>query len=268
MEAHARREAGLIPRGMPAPDPYAFDFEAMFDEDYLFFYGPLLEERSDADADLIERLLGLTESMRVLDLGCGHGRIANRLAARGIGVTGLDASPLFTERARRSALQQALTNVEYVLGDMRSLPFESTSFDAVISWFTSFGYFDDGENRRVLDEARRVLRPGGRLAIEINNLAELLPRWQPVTVIERDGALAIDRARFDPVSGRARTERTIVKDGHSRRLTFSVRMFMPAELRDWLTDADFADVAFYDNQGEALTGTSRRAIALARKRPA
>ena len=59
---------------------------------------------------------------------------------------------------------------------MRTLPFDSATFDVVISWFTSFGYFDDDENRRVLDEAQRVLKPGGRLAIEINNLAELLPR--------------------------------------------------------------------------------------------
>lgn len=253
---------------MSTPDPHTFDFEAMFDEDYLFFHVPLLAERSDADADLIERLLGLTPDTHVLDLGCGHGRIANRLAAKGIRVTGLDASRLFIETAQRDASGQRLTTVDYVLGDMRTLPFESSRFDAVISWFTSFGYFDDDENRRVLGEAARVVNANGRLAIETNNLAEVLPRWQPVTVIERDGAFAIDRARFDPVSGRAVTERTIVRDGRSRQLTFSVRMFMPAELRDWLTDAAFAEVAFYDNRGEPLTLTSRRAIALARKAPA
>jgi SAM-dependent methyltransferase len=154
----------------------------------------------------------------------------------------------------------------YVEGDMRTLPFESATFDVVISWFTSFGYFDDDENRRVLDEARRVLRPGGRLAIEINNLAELLPRWQPVTVIERDGAFAIDQAAFDPMSGRAHTERTIIRNGHTRRLTFSVRMFVAAELRDWLTNAGFATTTFYDNRGEPLSIDSRRAIAVATTR--
>ena len=252
---------------MLASDPHAFDFDEMFDEDYLFFYAPLLEERSDADAELIWNVLDLTPDQRVLDLGCGHGRIANRLAARGARVTGLDATPLFLQRARQAAFEQHLSNVEYVEGDMRALPFESATFDVVISWFTSFGYFDDDENRRVLDEARRVLKPGGRLAIEINNLAELLARWQPVSVIERDGAFAIDRAQYDPVSGRAHTERTIVRDGTSRRLAFSVRMFMPAELRDWLTAAEFDSVAFYDNRGEPLTLLSRRAIALATTRP-
>jgi SAM-dependent methyltransferase len=252
---------------VPTSDPYAFDFDEMFDADYLFFYAPLLEEHSDADAELLWNMLGLAPDQRVLDLGCGHGRIANRLAARGAHITGLDATPLFIQRARASAAELALTNAEYVEGDMRALPFNSSTYDTVISWFTSFGYFDDDENRRVLDEARRVLKPGGRLAIETNNLAELLPRWQPVTVIERDGAFAIDRARYDPLSGRARTERTIVREGMTRRLTFSVRMFMPAELRDWLTHAGFDSVAFYDNRGEPLTPTSRRSIALATTQP-
>ncbi len=251
----------------PSPDPYAFDFDAMFDEDYLFFYAPLLEQRSDADAELIWRLLGLTTGATVLDLGCGHGRIANRLAARGARVTGLDASHLFLQRARdQAAAQPSEPSAVYVEGDMRTLPFESATFDVVISWFTSFGYFDDDENRRVLDEARRVLRPGGRLAIEINNLAELLPRWQPVTVIERDGAFAIDQATFDPMSGRAHTERTIIRNGQTRRLTFSVRMFVAAELRDWLTNAGFATATFYDNRGEPLSIDSRRAIAVATTR--
>jgi SAM-dependent methyltransferase len=243
----------------PPPDPYAFDFDAMFDEDYLFFYAPLLEPRSDPDADLIWRLLGMTTATTVLDLGCGHGRIANRLAARGAQVTGLDASALFLQRARETAPG----NVAYIEGDMRALPFDSGTFDVVISWFTSFGYFDDDENRRVLDETQRVLKPGGRLAIEINNLAELLPRWQPVTVTDRDGAVAIDRASFDPVSGRAHTERTIVRDGHTRRLAFSVRMFIAAELRDWLTAAGFSEVTFYDKHGEPLSSSSPRAVAVA-----
>jgi hypothetical protein len=56
----------------------------------------------------------------------------------------------------------------------------------VVSWFTSFGYFDDTDNRRVLHEAHRVLRPAGSLLTENNNLVELLPRWQPAFVTERD----------------------------------------------------------------------------------
>jgi SAM-dependent methyltransferase len=240
------------------------DRDEVFDDDYLYFYEPLLsDDASDREADLIWRLLELAPGMEVLDLACGHGRIANRLAAEGARVTGFDATPLFLERARADAAARGV-DVDYVEGDMRELPWEER-FDRVVCWFTSFGYFDDDDNRRVLREAHRVLRLGGRLLIENNNPAELLPRWLPSVVTERNGDFSIDRSRFDPVTGRATTDRVLVRDGRVRRFTFSVRMFMPVELRDWLLDAGFAAVDFYDGEGEPLTAQGRRMITIARR---
>jgi SAM-dependent methyltransferase len=241
------------------------DREQLFDDDYLYFYEDLLgDEQSDTETELIWRLLELEPGMEVLDLACGHGRIANRLAERGARVTGLDATPLFLERARADAEARGV-EVDYVEGDMRELPWESR-FDRIVNWFTAFGYFDDDEeDRRVLRAAHRALRPGGRLLIENNNTAELLGRWQPSVVIERDGNLMIDRSRFDPVSGRATTERVIVRDGTTRGVTFSVRMFVAVELGGWLRDAGFSAVDFLDRQGEPLTVESRRMVTVARR---
>ena len=241
-----------------------FDVDDVFDDDYLYFYGPLLEEAGDDDADAIWQLLELQPGLEVLDLACGHGRIAHRLAQRGARVAGLDSTALFLDRARAQASASGL-EIAYVEADMRSLPWPDQSFDRVVSWFTSFGYFADDENRQVLAEAHRVLRPGGRLLIENNNLSELLPRWLPSWVLERDGDLLIDRSRFDPVSGRATTARVVVRSGRTRRFQFSVRMFIAAELRDWLRQAGFAEVDFFDRDGAALTVHSRRMITIARR---
>ncbi|HEX6472348.1 MAG TPA: methyltransferase domain-containing protein, partial [Streptosporangiaceae bacterium] len=123
-----------------------FDVEGVFGDDYLRFYAEQLEERADADADLIWRLLDLEPGMEVLDLACGHGRIANRLAARGCRLTGLDATPHFLELARADAADRGVA-VSYIDGDMRSLPWEDGRFDRVINWFTAFGYFEDAGNR-------------------------------------------------------------------------------------------------------------------------
>jgi ubiquinone/menaquinone biosynthesis C-methylase UbiE len=244
-------------------DEVRFDSDEVFDEDYLYFYVPRLDETTDADVATITRLLDLDARADVLDLACGHGRIANRLAARGMRVAGLDATPLFLDEARRDAAARGV-EVEYVQGDMRELPWEDDSFDCVLSWFTSFGYFGDEHNRRVLGEARRVLRPGGMVMLELNNLVELLPRWLPSVVVERDGDFSIDRSTFDPTTGRATTERVLVRAGHVRRFVFSVRMFVAVELRDWLLGAGFTSVDFYGSDGAPMTAESRRMIALAR----
>jgi len=82
-----------------------FDAAAMYDEDYLYFFaapgdisefavhGPVVPGAGlagEAVAELARRLLDLRPGMSVLDLACGHGELANRLAARGCAVTSLD----------------------------------------------------------------------------------------------------------------------------------------------------------------------------------
>lgn len=201
--------------------------------------------------------------MEVLDLACGHGRIANVLAARGCRVTGLDATPLFLDRARRDAADLGVT-VTYVDGDMRELPW-TDRFDRVINWFTAFGYFDDTGNRRVLTEVARALRPAGRLALEMNNLDHLLRRFLPASVDERAGGLIIDRRRYDPLTGRMVSVRTVIREGRVRHIPYFVRMFAFTELRDWLLGAGFARVAGYGEQGEPLSMESRRMITVGRR---
>lgn len=66
----------------------------LFDDDYLYFYVDVLgDERSDAAAEVVARLLSLAPGMRVLDVPCGEGRIAGRLAQRGCGRGGATFEP-------------------------------------------------------------------------------------------------------------------------------------------------------------------------------
>ena len=53
-----------------------FDFEGAFDADYLYFYADRLDRSTDSDTELIWQLLEVEAGMEVLDLACGHGRIA------------------------------------------------------------------------------------------------------------------------------------------------------------------------------------------------
>ena len=238
-----------------------FDLDRIFGDDYLYFYD-FLDDRSERDVDLLWRVLGLERGVEVLDAPCGHGRIANRLAARGVEVTGIDITPMFLDVARADAAERGV-EVEYVQGDIRVLPWRDR-FDIVLNWFTSFGYFGDDDDRAILREAHAALKQGGRLAIDVHNGYAFLPRFQPEGVLERDGNFVIDLRRLDVATGRIETERIVVRDGETRRAHFSVRLFTYTELRDWLLQAGFTGVTGYDwESGEPLTLESRRMIVVA-----
>jgi demethylmenaquinone methyltransferase/2-methoxy-6-polyprenyl-1,4-benzoquinol methylase len=94
---------------------------------------------------------------RVLDACCGTGDLAVAAEREGGIVTGLDFSSAMLERARRKS-----DTVDWVEGDLLALPFEDGAFDAVT---VGFGVRNVASLEAGLRELRRVLRPGGRLAI-------------------------------------------------------------------------------------------------------
>ena len=84
-----------------------FDFDAVFHpENYLYFYeDTLTEERTLKEVDFLVRELALDSPKRILDLACGHGRHANRLAERGHSVVGLDRGRRFLEIAEEDVAE-------------------------------------------------------------------------------------------------------------------------------------------------------------------
>ena len=94
---------------------------------------------------------------RVLDACCGTGDLAVAAEREGGVVTGLDFSPGMLERARRKS-----DTVTWVEGDLLALPFDDDAFDSAT---VGFGVRNVTDLEAALAELRRVLRPGGRLAI-------------------------------------------------------------------------------------------------------
>ena len=150
-------------------------FRDWFGEDYLDVYPHRdVEEASDA-VELFLSEAEAAEGARILDLACGAGRHLSPLRDAGYAVTGLDLSRPLVQRAERAAGRGGV-----VQGDMRALPFAGAAFDAVVQFFTSFGYFATREeDRRTLSEVRRVLRAGGDFLLDFLNAArvrrELVP---------------------------------------------------------------------------------------------
>ena len=102
---------------------------------------------------------------RVLDLGCGAGTdslVAAQMVGPGGTVTGIDMTAEMLAKARASAAELGVTNVEFVEGEAESLPFPERSFDVVIS----NGVIDLVPDKdAVFAELHRVLVPGGRIQV-------------------------------------------------------------------------------------------------------
>lgn len=235
-----------------------------------FFEGDWLDEIAlNADAEWSERQtnflvekLGLETGERVLDLACGHGRVALPLAERGFQVTGVDLSPRSLELARAAAEARGL-DVAFVQSDMRELNFHG-EFDAAYNVYTSFGYFDeDEENLKVLEAVARALRPGGRFLIDVLNPGGLAARyrermWDPL----ESGGWFLQEHEFDVLRGRNKAVWTFLRpDGARSELTHSLRTYAPWELARMLDTAGFDVVgAWGDFEGAELKLESWRLI--------
>jgi SAM-dependent methyltransferase len=105
------------------------------------------------------QLLGSVRGRRTLEVGCGAGRWSIALARRGARAVGLDLSPAQLSKARELARARRV-QVDWVRANAERLPFPPGSFDRV---FTDWGALTFADPRRIVPEASRVLRPGGRL---------------------------------------------------------------------------------------------------------
>lgn len=220
------------------------DIAGMFSvDDYLYFYSDYLTpERSAAEAQAVVTLLEMERPMRVLDLACGFGRIANRLALLGHRVTGVEYQAGFIEIARSAARQLGILeqprggSARYEQGDMRQIDFPE-QFERAIMMFNSFGYFTDAENLEVLKRISRALVPGGQLGFDVGSRDGLLSNFHPHYVSEKDDSLMVNRFAFDVLSGRLHNQRIIIRGGVRKDIPFSIRLYSVSEMRGLLAEA-------------------------------
>lgn len=113
-------------------------------------------------------LLGAVAGRDVLEIGCGSAPCARWLATNGARVVGLDVSAAMLGRGRRAIAAGSSTTVPaLVQAGAEHLPFADDSFDIVCSAFGAVPFVAD--SARVMEEAARVLRPGGRWVFAVNH---------------------------------------------------------------------------------------------------
>jgi SAM-dependent methyltransferase len=181
----------------PAPDHW---FEPLADHLGSAYLRYSFTKGTEQEVDFLVDALGLHAGARVLDVGCGPGRHAHALAARGIEVTGIDIAARFIAIATEHTPPGA--HARFLRMDARALPFDN-EFDAAVSLCQgAFGLVGAGPDLDVLDGMARALVPGGRVAVSA------FSSYFQVRYPHEAGA-------FDVATG-VHHERTVIKDEQGR----------------------------------------------------
>ncbi|MEO0091768.1 MAG: class I SAM-dependent methyltransferase [candidate division WOR-3 bacterium] len=244
-----------------------FDFKAVFEpKDYLYFYQDILtEERTKIEVNFLIRELKLKKDMKILDLACGYGRHSNRLAKLGYNVTGVDITKEFLDIAKKEAKLRKL-KVKYIQQDMRQIRFYN-EFDRIMLLFTSFGYFNDAENLKVLKNISQALKPKGLFCFDTFNRDALLKNFLPYIVIEKGKDLMIERNKYDKKTKRIYNQRIVIRDGKRKDKPFSVRLYTPNEIKSLLAKVGMSIYKmFSDWNSNPFSLDSKRMIIIAERR--
>lgn len=233
---------------------------------YMKFRWPSLsDEKTRQEVQFLIRTLKINKEQTVLDIPCGFGRHSILLAKKGCHVLGIDANKYFIQEAKKRGKG---SGAKFLQGDMLAIKYKA-QFDFIINLFTSFGYFDDANNKKVLQKIYQALKEGGKLVIDTVNRDRILEsyrKWprKDYTLIDHD--MMLEEETFDPLTGRLTNNKKFIIKNKEIQAPYSIRIYTYIELRDLLEDVGFTILNTYgDYAWWAYSLTSKRLIIVVQK---
>jgi len=226
-------------------------WKIIFNSIYLKTDGDVVEDKEITikEVDSFLNILNISKQEKILDLCCGQGRHSLELSKRGFNLEGLDRSRYLIKKARESAMKEGLS-VKFREGDARKLPYPADSFDVVMILGNSFGYFETSqEDIQVLKEVFRVLKPFGKLLVDITDGDYIKNSFQPRSwewidkknFVCRERSLAKDGERLISRELVSHTEKGVISDRF-----YSERLYSKEGLKKILQSSGFSEVFFPD----------------------
>ncbi|MCS7201209.1 MAG: methyltransferase domain-containing protein [Dictyoglomus sp.] len=236
---------------------------------YEFLARHLTPERTRKEVDFLEVVIPLKKNMLILDLGCGFGRHSIEMAKRGYKVIGVDRSLELLEIAKKTAREENLINLEFYPIEYKDLNQLTYSFDVVLSLYTSFGLHSYREDKITLREIYKILKPQGKLFIDIENREALLRHFIPYSWNIMDKFVLLSEHKFEPESGYYISRRIVYnrESGEVREFFRKIYLYTASELSNLLEEEGFKVLRFIgDYEGHKYSLASHRLIVLCMKR--
>ncbi|MCX6646194.1 MAG: methyltransferase domain-containing protein [bacterium] len=185
----------------------------IFNSIYMKTDGDVVDDNrlTATEIDHFSTLLNINKDDHILDLCCGQGRHSLELSRRGFSnIVGFDRSHYLIQRARSRAKKENLV-AKFREGDARKLPFSPDTFDVVMILGNSIGYFETmQDDMRVLKEVFRVLKPWGRILLDVADGGFLKNNYQPRSWEWISNNMFVCRERSLSIDGHRLVSREVV----------------------------------------------------------
>ena len=230
--------ADAIPFVAPIPKPKKKWFEEIFDENYIRVLPELTELQRRREINFIEKNLAVKPGAMILDLGCGTGVHCIGLAQKDYQMVGLDLSVAMLAMASEAA-QDSDCKINFIQKDMRELDFKGV-FDATYCVGSSFGYFDDEGNEKVIQGIHGALKPGGMFLLEVDNRDFVIQQQPGLLWFEGEGVVCMEETSFNFITSRLRAQRSLLFENGVKKIhLYSIRLYALHELGRMLHNAGF-----------------------------
>ena len=220
-------------------------------------------------AQYVKDLAGLGPGSKVLDAGCGLGRIAVELAALDLDVTGVDIIQSELDAARESAEAEGVP-LKLVNHDLRTFQ-APNQFDCAVNLYTSFGYCATiEEDMQILRNIADSVKPGGTFIMECTSRETAVLYWTPGEEFERAGYKVVTHFEVVGAWEGLRSQWTLYPLDHTDDVivdhTFVQRLYPATFLRDKLLDFGFSKADVYGDYDLAPYNEKARTMILIAKK--
>lgn len=231
-----------------------------FNKDYLELYYFLFDEnRTKKEINFIINALKLKKDDKILDLCCGWGRHMIELAEKGYNATGIDYSKPFLKVGKNIAKEKGI-KANFIYGDICKFSFKKR-FDVILNLFTSFGYFSDSDNRKIIENISKSLNHKGKFIIDIPNICYFLFHFKDVFKYKNGGKNILENHVFNPITLRDYVKLKIIKKGKQKKSEYILRFYTFPEIKKILEENELIVKKVYGSyEGELFDFNSKRMI--------